>query len=80
MATTDGVEWHIIPQSTRLTTQLTGVGTGFSDVWEVNYQIDSGPATGVRGHVNIPAAQFTPEIASAAIAAQVKLLHAVHSL
>lgn len=80
MATTDGVEWHILPMSQRLQTELTGVGTGFQSVWEVNYQIDSGPAAGTRGQVRVPAAQYTPEVVSAAIAEQVKKVHGVASL
>lgn len=78
MAETQGVKWHVIGQ--RLTTVLTQAGTGFQDVWEVQYQIDSGPATGHTGQVNVQAAQYNPEVVKAAIAAQAANLHAVADL
>lgn len=71
-------KWHVTGQ--RLTSVLTNAGNGFTDVWEVTYVIDDGPATGHVGQVNVPAAQYTPEVVKAAIAAQAKTLHGVASL
>lgn len=78
MAETAGIAWHVTGQ--RLTTQLTNAGSGFQDVWEVTYQIDSGPATGHVGQVNIPAAQYTADVVKVAIANQAANLHAVANL
>lgn len=78
MAETAGVKWHVTGQ--RLTSVLTNAGNGFADVWEVTYTIDSGPATGHVGQVNVPAAQFNAETVKASIATQVAHLHAVASL
>lgn len=78
MAATAGLEWHVTGQ--RLTSVLTNAGNGFQDVWEVTYVIDSGPATGHVGQVNVPAAQYNPEVVKAAITAQAQTLHQVAGL
>lgn len=78
MADTAGVSWKVTGQ--RLTSQLTNAGNGFQDVWEVTYQITSGPAMGHVGQVNVPAAQYSPEVVKAAITAQAATLHAVAGL
>jgi hypothetical protein len=67
MAEVRGVKWHIVPQGQRLTTQISSAGNGFSDVWEVTYQIDSGPASGTEGIVRIPAAQYNANTVQATI-------------
>jgi hypothetical protein len=81
MATDTGViKWHVVPQGQRLTTVLTNAGTGFTDVWEVTYMIDSGPAKGTTGQVRVPAAQYNAETVKATIDAQVQHMHNVASL
>lgn len=80
MAETNGVTWHVVPGGQRLTTQLTNTGTGFTDVWEVTYQIDSGPAAGSTATVRVPANQYSPEVVEATIGAQVMKLHGVAGL
>lgn len=80
MAETNGVKWHVLPQSQRLTTTLTGVGTGFQDVWEVPFEIDSGPAQGTRGTARIPAAQYNEQTVMATIGELVTRMHAIQSL
>jgi hypothetical protein len=74
------VKWHIVPQGQRLTTQLTNAGTGFTDVWEVTYMVDSGPAQGTTGQVRIPAAQYNADVVKATIDAQVQKMHDIASL
>lgn len=80
MAETQGVRWHVVPGGQRLTTVLTNAGTGFTDVWEVTYEVDSGPAAGTTGQVRVPAAQYNAETVKAAIAAQVSHQHNIASL
>ncbi len=80
MAEINGVKWHIVPGGQRLTTQLSSAGTGFTDIWEVTYQIDSGPAAGTQGQVNIPASQYNAETVKATINSQVTHQHNIASL
>lgn len=80
MANSGDVQWHVVQGGQRLTTQLTPAGNGFTDVWEVTYQIDSGPGTGTTGQVRVPAAQYNAETVKAAINAQVQHLHSIASL
>lgn len=71
-------KWHVTSQS--LQTELSETGVGFTPVWQVKYVVDSGPATGTRGHVNVPAEQFNKDTVKAAIDAAVTHLDAVASL
>lgn len=80
MAEIKGISWHIVPQGQRLTTQISAAGNGFQDVWEVTYQIDTGPAAGTEGIVRVPAGQYNAETVKAAINAQVTHQHGVASL
>jgi hypothetical protein len=80
MGKVNGVEYHIVQNGQRLTTQLTSTGTGFQDVWEVTYQIDSGPAAGTIGTVRIPASQYNAEVVQAAVEAQLTHMHNIASL
>lgn len=80
MAEINGVKWHVVPGGQRLTTQLTQAGTGFTDVWEVTYEIDSGPASGTTGQIRVPAAQYNAATVTAAINAQVQHQHNIAAL
>ena len=80
MAEVNGVKWHIVPGGQRLTTQISQTGTGFTDVWEVSYMIDSGPAQGTQGTIRVPASQFNAETVKATINALVGTQHNVASL
>lgn len=80
MAETKGVRWHILQGGQRLTTVINAAGTGFDDVWEVSYAIDTGPGAGTQGQVRVPASQYNAQVVEAAIAAQVSHLHNVASL
>ena len=80
MAEVNGVSWHIVPNGQRLTTQISPAGNGFQDVWEVTYQIDSGPAAGNQGIVRVPASQYNAQVVKATINDQVTHQHAIASL
>lgn len=72
--------WHILPQGQRLTTELSPAGTGFTDVWEINYQVDAGPARGTTGTVRIPTDFYTPDYVKEQIDQAVETLNGVAGL
>lgn len=72
------VKWHVTSQN--LTTTISDSGTGFESVWEVRYQVDSGPAAGTSSMVRVPASQYNAANVKAAIDAQVYHVHSVASL
>lgn len=72
--------WHILPQGQRQSTQLAPTGVGFADVWEITFQVDSGPATGTIGTVRVPVDLYTPDNVRDTINAQVAALDAVAGL
>lgn len=80
MAQSGNVKWHVIPNGQRLTTQISPNGAGFTDVWEVTYMIDDGPAAGTEGIVRVPQSQYNTETVKAAINAQVATQHGIASL
>lgn len=80
MAEFKGISWHIVPGGQRLTTQISQAGNGFEDVWEVTYQIDTGPAAGTQGLIRVPAGQYNAETVKAAVNALVQHQHNVASL
>lgn len=53
--------WTILPQGQRQSTQLAPTGVGFTDVWEITFQVVSGPASGTIGTVRIPVDLYTPD-------------------
>lgn len=70
--------WHVTSQN--LTTAISDTGTGFDTIWEVNYMVDTGPAQGTKGKVNIPVAQYNAKTVSDAITAAVFHLDQVAKL
>lgn len=72
--------WHILPQGQRQSTQLNASGTGFQTVWEISYQIDSGPAQGTIAQVTIPAEFYTADYVNTAINAAVAEIDKVAGL
>ena len=80
MAEINGVKWHVVDGGQRLTTQINSAGNGFSDVWEVTYEIDTGPAAGTQGLIRVPAAQYNAETVKATINALVNHQHSIASL
>jgi hypothetical protein len=71
-------KWTVLGQN--LTTQISDTGTGFDTVWEVTYQVTSGPANGTKGKVNIPASQYNAATVKSAIDAAVFHLDQVAGL
>ena len=80
MAEVKGVTWHVVSGGQRLTTQISPSGNGFQDVWEVTYQIDSGPAAGTEGLIRVPVSQYNAETVKAAINELVSHQHNIASL
>lgn len=72
--------WTIVPQGQRLSTELSPAGTGFRDVWEVTYEVTSGPAVGTHGTVRIPADLYNAETVTEAVDAAVASLNDVAGL
>ena len=61
--------WHVTSQNLR--TVLADSGTGFENVWEVTFKVDSGPATGTVAMVRVPASMYNAETVQQAITASV---------
>jgi hypothetical protein len=76
----DPVTWHVLGDQIVQTTTLKAGGGGIRDVYQVPYQVDTGPAAGHTGTVQIDAAAFNPANVSAAINAQVGAVHLVAGL
>lgn len=72
--------WSILPQGQTQTTVLGPGGVGFQQVWEVRYQITSGPAQGTTGVVNIPVEFYTPDYVKSRIDADVENISSVAGL
>lgn len=70
--------WTVTSQ--RLDTDFSDSGLGFVPVWRVTYSVNSGPAAGTTGYVNIPASQYNADTVKQAIDAQVTHLHKVADL
>jgi hypothetical protein len=76
----DKVSWHVLGDQITQTTTLARGGQGITDVYEVPYMIDTGPAAGHTGTVTIAASAFSQENVAAAINAQVGAVHSVAGL
>ena len=74
------VQWKVLGDQITQSTTLKRGGTGITDVYEVPYQITSGPAAGHVGTVTIDAAAFSPANVAAAIAQQTGAVHGVAQL
>lgn len=72
--------WHIVPQGQRQSTMLNAGSTGFTDVWEITYQVDSGPAQGTQGTVKVPAEFYSADYVKQAIDKAVEALDKVAGL
>jgi len=70
--------WHIVAQSQD--TVLSDTGPGFETVWEVTYQVDSGPAVGTKGKVRIPVGQYNAELVKNTVDAAVYHLDQIAGL
>lgn len=74
------VKWHVLGDQIIQTTTLARGGTGITDVYEVPYMIDDGPAQGHTGSVTIHATALNETDVAAAINQQVGAVHAVAGL
>jgi hypothetical protein len=72
--------WHIPQGGQRQSTQLMPNATGFQEVWEITYVIDSGPATGTSGTVTVPAAFYNADYVKQTIDQAVAHVDAVAGL
>ena len=61
--------WRIVNQ--RQDTIISEVGPGFQTVWEVTYEVTSGPGTGTRGTIHVPVSQYNADTVKKAIDAAV---------
>lgn len=73
-------QWHIVSGGQRQVTQLAANGTGFTDMVEITYQIDAGPAAGNTFTARIPAQMYNPDNVKAVIDGQVALHNQVAGL
>jgi hypothetical protein len=76
----DPVTWHVLGDQIVQTTTLKAGGGGIRDVYQVPYQIDTGPAAGHTGIVQVDATAFTPANVDAAIRQQVGAVHLIAGL
>lgn len=70
--------WHVTGQVQD--TVISDTGPGFTTVWKVSYRVDSGPAKGTQGIVNIPVDEFNKDTVRQAIEAAVYHLDQVAGL
>jgi len=70
--------WRVTSQ--RPTEELNPGATGFVTVWEVTYQVLSGPAQGAVGKVKIPAINYSAAAVKEAIDKEVAVLSEVAEL
>jgi hypothetical protein len=73
-----GDMWHV--KSQVMDTEISDTGPGFDKVWVVTYMVDSGPAKGTTGKVNIPIAEFNATTVKLAIDAAVYHLDQIAAL
>ena len=72
--------WHVLGDQTKKTTTLMPNSNTIGTVYEVTYQVDSGPAKGTRHVVSVPEADFTAAAVKSAIEADVNNVHQVGGL
>jgi hypothetical protein len=70
--------WRVTSQ--RQTEELNPAGTGFQTVWEVTYQITSGPAQGATGKVKVPAINYSAAVVAELIEKDVTAITEVAAL
>jgi hypothetical protein len=80
MTTPPPVSWHVLAPQIRRRTQIAPGGLGLTEIWTIPYVIDSGPAKGHHGDVQVPEEDYTPESVQQAIQDQVDTTHSIGSL
>jgi len=73
----DNAAYHVLGDQIVQTTTLKAGGGGLTDVYEIPYMIDTGPAAGHSGKVTLAASAFNPANVKAAVEAQVSAVSAV---
>jgi hypothetical protein len=76
----DNVKYHVLGDQIVQTTTLKPGGGGLVDVYQVPYMIDTGPAAGHVGQVQLAASAFNPATVREAIEQQVGAVHSVASI
>jgi hypothetical protein len=61
-------------------TQINGQGNGFDDVWNISYQVTSGPSKGTVATISVPDEDHNAAFVSSAIADKISALDDVASL
>lgn len=64
----------------RQTMNINPMGTGFTNDWEITYQVTDGPAKGAVSTVTVPATDHNPTYVDGAIREQMNNLHGVAGL
>jgi hypothetical protein len=70
--------WKVLSQ--KQGTEINSQGTGFEDVWTIQYQVTSGPSKGTIGTLSVPEEDHNADFISSAIADKVQALDDVASL
>jgi hypothetical protein len=73
-------QWHVLGDQITQTTVLAPGGQGLQDVYEVPFIIDTGPAAGHRGVVNVPVGQLNQANVARLVADQVSTVHDIGGL
>jgi hypothetical protein len=71
-------EYKVLGQ--RQTMNINPMGNGFTNDWEVTYQVTDGPAKGATSTVTIPAGDHNAEYVDGAVREQMQNLHGVAAL
>lgn len=70
--------WKILSQKPG--TEISPSGTGFDDVWNVTYQVTSGPAKGTTGVISVPEEDHNAAFVKSAIDDKVSDLNEIANL
>lgn len=60
--------------------RINPMGTGFENVWEIQYKVTSGPARGTVATITVPEEDHNAQYVGRAIAEKIKILDSIHSL
>lgn len=60
--------------------QISPAGLGFTDVWDITYQVTAGPSKGTVATVTVPEAEHNADYVKKTIEDKIAALDAVHSL
>lgn len=60
--------------------EISAAGQGFTNVWEITYKVESGPAKGTIGRITVPDSDHNAAYVDAAIRSKLMHLHEISSL